>query len=208
MFTTYVPLHGQAVYTASGEAIPVIGCGTVGRIPNCLHVPQLEKDLLSIPHLDEELGWRAEFGGGHGIVRDTDGKELFRGVLDSKVMLYMVNIDDVVGAKRDADELAVEEARELALAVMTKGEYENQLHDTFHTSARRLESMVTSGVVAWPFDPTKVKPIGFQKVLSPCDACGIGKSTRATFHGKVMTEITVGSVWQTDISGKWATPSL
>ena len=45
-------------------------------------------------------------------------------------------------------------------------------------------------------------------MLLPCDACGIGKSTRATFHGKVMTEVTVGSVWQTDISGKWATPSL
>ena len=42
-------------------------------------------------------------------------------------------------AKRDEDELAVEEARELALAVMTKSEYVNQLHDTFHTSARRLE---------------------------------------------------------------------
>ena len=42
----------------------------------------------------------------------------------------------------------------------------------------------------------------------PCDVCGIVKTTRAVFKGKIMTNMTVGSVWQTDISGKWATPSL
>ena len=50
--------------------------------------------------------------------------------------------------------------------------------------------------------------MGFKKLLEPCDACGMAKSTRITFRGKVMTDVTVGSVWQTDISGKWATPSL
>ena len=65
-----------------------------------------------------------------------------------------------------------------------------------------------SGVVNWPFDPKKVKPVSFKKFLNPCDACGIAKTTRVTFKGKIMTNMTVGSVWQTDISGKWATPSL
>ena len=62
--------------------------------------------------------------------------------------------------------------------------------------------------MAWPFDPAKVKPVNFQKCLMPCDACGIAKSTRVTFRGKIMTEMTIGSVWQTDVCGKWPVPSL
>ena len=50
--------------------------------------------------------------------------------------------------------------------------------------------------------------VSFVKFLNPCDACGIAKTTRVMFKGKIMTNMTVGSVWQTDISGKWATPSL
>ena len=42
----------------------------------------------------------------------------------------------------------------------------------------------------------------------PCDACDIAKTTRAVFKGKIMTNMTVGSVWKTNISGKWATPSM
>ena len=95
-----------------------------------------------------------------------------------------------------------------ALAVTSKGDYVNKLHDIFHSHPRRLEALVKSGVVNWPFDPKKVKPVSFKKFLMPCDACGIAKTTRAVFKGKIMTNMTVGSVWQTDISGKWATPSL
>ena len=100
------------------------------------------------------------------------------------------------------------ESHEQALAVMTKGEYVNKLHDIFHCHPRRLEAFVKSGVVNWPFNPTKVKPVMFKKCLMPCDACGIAKTTRAIFKGKIMTNMTIGSVWQTDISGKWAVPSL
>ena len=39
-------LSNVFVYTASGERIPVIGVGDVGGIPECLHVPTLEKELL------------------------------------------------------------------------------------------------------------------------------------------------------------------
>ena len=51
MFRENDELKGVSVYTASGEAIPVLGRGRVGRIPNCLHVPFLEKDLTSVPQL-------------------------------------------------------------------------------------------------------------------------------------------------------------
>ena len=43
MFQQYVVLKEVCVYTVSGEAIPVVGLGTVGDITNCLHVPTLEK---------------------------------------------------------------------------------------------------------------------------------------------------------------------
>ena len=46
MFTTYKVLDKMFVYTAPGEPMPVIGTGAVGGIPNCLHVPSLEKDQL------------------------------------------------------------------------------------------------------------------------------------------------------------------
>ena len=86
--------------------------------------------------------------------------------------------------------------------------YVHKLHDVFHSHARRLEAFVKNGVVAWPFDPKKVKPVNFKKCLMPCDACGLAKTTRVTFRGKVMTHMTIGSVWQTDVSGKWSVPSL
>ena len=57
--------------------------------------------------------------------------------------------------------------------MMTKGDYINKLHDTFHYHPRRLEVMVQQGVVSWPFDVKKVKPVGFKKLLELCDACGI-----------------------------------
>ena len=49
MFKRYIEHINTFVYTANGEAIPVMGCGTVGDIPDCLHVPTLENDLLSVP---------------------------------------------------------------------------------------------------------------------------------------------------------------
>ena len=85
MFTEYEELYGVNVYTASGEAIPVFGRGTVGGIPNCLHVPYLEKDLISVPQLDVELGWKTQLGGGRGIITDKDGNVVLRGALDKKI---------------------------------------------------------------------------------------------------------------------------
>ena len=40
------------VYIASGEDISVFGRGSVGGTLNCLDVPTLEQDLLSVPHMD------------------------------------------------------------------------------------------------------------------------------------------------------------
>ena len=60
MFEEYHGTNSMHVFTASGETIPVFGTGRVDGIPNCLHVPYLEKDLLSVPHLDIELGWKTE----------------------------------------------------------------------------------------------------------------------------------------------------
>ena len=65
-----------------------------------------------------------------------------------------------------------------------------------------------TGVIMWLFHAKKVKPVSFKKLLRPCDACGLARTTRALFKGKVMTNLAVGSVGQTDISGKWVTPSL
>ena len=48
MVQQYVVLKIVFVYTASGEAIPVVGRGTVGGILSCIHVPTLRKDLLSM----------------------------------------------------------------------------------------------------------------------------------------------------------------
>ena len=91
---------------------------------------------------------------------------------------------------------------------MTKGEYFNKLHDSFNCHPRRLKAFVKSGVVNWPFGTNKVKPVSFKECLLPFDACGIAKTTSAIFQSKIMTDLTIGSVWQTDICGKWAIPSL
>ena len=208
MFEEYQELQGVNVYTASGEAIPVFGSGTVGGIPNCLHVPYLEKDLISVPHLDVELGWKTSLGDGVGVNTDRSGKVVLRGQLDKNIMLYAIDRNQLLGDRVNSDEVVKLEAQERALAVMTKCEYVNKLHDVFHSHARRLEAFVKNGVVAWPFDPKKVKPVNFKKCLMPCDACGLAKTTRVTFRGKVMTHMTIGSVWQTDVSGKWSVPSL
>ena len=209
MFTTYKLLDNMFVYTASGEPIPVVGTGTVGGIPNCLHVPTLEKDLLSVPHMDVSMGWRTIFEAGACVIDDkATGCVKFTGTLDRSMMLYVVPVEQLLGDDYDAEDKIVAEAHEQALAVMTKGEYVNKLHDIVHCHARRLEAMVKGGVMQWPFDPKKVKPVSFKKCLKECDACGLAKTTRVTFKGKVMTDMTVGSVWQTDISGMWATPSL
>ena len=102
----------------------------------------------------------------------------------------------------DTNALELSESYEQALAVMTKGEYVNKLHDIFHGQPRCLEAFVKSGVVNWPFNTKKVKANSFKICLWPCDACVIAKTTRAIFRGKIMTDVTIGSVWQTDICGK------
>ena len=119
-------------------------------------------------------------------------------------MLYMVPIEQLLGSDFTYEALNVYEA----LDVTTKSVYVNKLHDIFHCHPRRLEALVKSDVVNWPFYQKKVKPVSFDKFLNPCDDCGIAKTTRVMFKGKIITYMTVGSLWQTNISGKWATPSM
>ena len=60
---------------------------------------------------------------------------------------------------------------------MTKGEYVNRLYDIFQCHDRRLETLVKTVMVNWPFDAKKVQPVIFKNCLMPCDARGIGKTT-------------------------------
>ena len=83
------------MFTASGQPIPVFGRGTVGGVPNCLHVPYLEKDLLSVPHLDSSLGWKVTMGGGKGIIQDQIDNIIMLGNLDRKIMLYTVDKEEL-----------------------------------------------------------------------------------------------------------------
>ena len=61
--------------------------------------------------------------------------------------------------------------------------------------------MVKLSVNIRPFDAKKVKPVSFKKIVLPCDACSLAKSTRAVFNLKVMTNLAVGFVRKTDING-------
>ena len=97
VFKHYRSVKSMFVYTASGSPIPVLGCGSVGGIPDCMQVPQLERDLLSVPHMDAALGWQTELGGGVGEISDRSGKVMFRDVLDRNLMLYMVKLSDIIG---------------------------------------------------------------------------------------------------------------
>ena len=56
LFTTYKLKNKMCVYTASGEPISVVGTGTEECIPNCLHVPTFENNLLSVSHTDVSMG--------------------------------------------------------------------------------------------------------------------------------------------------------
>ena len=109
-------------------------------------------------------------------------------------MLYVVPAELLLGADFDSEALAVSESHEQALVVMTKGEYVNKLHDIFYCPLRRLEAFVKRGVVNWPFDTKTVKPVSFKRCLLPCDACGIAKTMRAIFRGKIMSDLTIGLV--------------
>ena len=55
MFTRYKLLDNMFVYTVSDEPIPVVGTSTIGGIPNFLHVPTLEKNLLSVSLIDVSI---------------------------------------------------------------------------------------------------------------------------------------------------------
>ena len=181
----------------------------VGDIPDCLHVPRLENDLLSVPRMDVAMGWRTTFGKGKCVIEDVNmGTVKYFGVLDRGIMLYVVPVSQVLGSSVNRASLDASESREQALYAITKGEYVNRLHDIFGCHDRRLEALVKSGVVNWPFNAKKIKPIMFKNCLLPCDACGIAKTMRVSFRVKRMTNLKVGSVWQTNISGKWVTLSL
>ena len=44
--------------------------------------------------------------------------------------------------------------------------------------------------------------------LLPCDVYDLAETTRAIINCKVMTNLTVASVWNSNISGKWAKPGM
>ena len=66
-------------------------------------------------------------------------------------MLYVVPGKQLLGSNITAEALTAFEA----LAVISKGDYANKLPDIFHSRPRRLEALVKSGVVNWPFNPKK-----------------------------------------------------
>ena len=70
LFKSYKVSVDVFVYTASGEAIPAVGRGTVEGIPTCLHVPTLDKGFLSVPHIDVRMEWRTTFENGVCLVHD------------------------------------------------------------------------------------------------------------------------------------------
>ena len=147
-------------------------------------------------------------GGGKGIIQDQNDNTVILGTLGRNIMLYAVNKEELKRTGELQHKTLGRGSREQGLTAMTKCDYVNKLHDITHAHARRLEASVHDGVFAWPFDEDKVKPINFKKCLMPCDACGFAKTTRVSFKGSAMTDLTIGSVWQTDISGKWSVPSL
>ena len=54
------------------------------------------------------------------------------------MMLYVVTIEQLLGDDYNADDRIVSKAHEQALAVKTKGEYVNKLHDIVSCHAMRL----------------------------------------------------------------------
>ena len=133
-----------------------MACGTVGNIPDCLYVPTLVNDLLSVPYMDVAIGRRTTFAKEKCVVEDVNTRTVnCSGVLDRGIMLYVVPISHVEGSSIDTATLDSLETRKQAFSVMTKGDYVNKLHDIFHCHDRRLEALVRSGVVNRLFDANK-----------------------------------------------------
>jgi hypothetical protein len=149
LFGSYEVCHGVNVFTASGQPIPVFGRGTVRGIPNCLHVPYLEKDLLSVPHLDCALGWRTTMGGGVGVVEDQQGNTVLRGILDKNIMLYVVDKEQLKSTGESLRQPLGQERQEHGLSVMTKCEYVNKLHDITHSLTCQKTRSVSAGWRVW-----------------------------------------------------------
>ena len=88
-------------------------------------------------------------------------------------MLYAVPVVQVVGSDFNTPAVEILDTQEQVLSVIAKGEYVNKLNDIFHCHPRRLEAMRKMGVIMWPFDTKKAKPVSFKKLLLPCDECGL-----------------------------------
>ena len=118
-------------------------------------------------------------------------------------MLYVVPAEQLLGSNISANDVTVFKA----LSVTSKGDYMNKLRDFCHSHSRCLKAFVKSGV-ATDHSIQRKDPVSFKKIFMLCDTCCIAKTTRAVLKCKIGSNMTVGSVCQTDISGNWATPSL
>ena len=70
----------------------------VGGIPDCLHVPLLEKDLLSVPHMDVAMGWRTTFENRKCMIEDSTNACV---KYDLAMMLFILPVEQVVGSNFD-----------------------------------------------------------------------------------------------------------
>ena len=113
----------------------------------------LEKDLQNVPHIDLSMEWRTIFQAGACVIDDKATRCVkFTGNLERSMMLYVVPVEEFLGDDYDADDRIVAEPYEQALAVMTKGEFVDKLHDIVHCYARRLEAMAKGKVMQLPFE--------------------------------------------------------
>jgi uncharacterized protein involved in tolerance to divalent cations len=209
LFKNYKIIRNIIVKVANGEHIEVLGKGTVGPFNNVLHVPSIQKDLISTIQLDKEDHRYSDFWQGVGTVYTTKGgAEMVVGIMNS-VGLYEVdprffyhNCATVLhgACERKTPGLAAYSA------YITKEEAVRKLHLAIPISGDRLQNLVANGQLSWNY---KFKPTNFVNSLpSPCPHCLQGKAVRKSFTGQWKVPDLPGRYFQADVYGPEDVTSL
>ena len=121
--------------------------------------------MISVLHIDVRSKRRIAFEDG-GCLDDVrrSGTLKYTGKLGRDIMLYMVSVEQQLKSKIITNALTAFGS----LAVTSKDDDVNKLHEIFHSHSRHVQAFIKRGFANGPFDLMKNKPVSFKKFFKPC----------------------------------------
>jgi len=197
-------VQGYSIKVADGKTVPVVGIGDVGPLRRVLHVPSLVYNLISESVLDREGKWIVG-GNGQRVYYERsaggaiDYARVFLTATLNSTGMYIAN-PMYLGLKNRKYNYKEYEA------MASKLEAVDLLHKTLgHVSVKRLQEWVSTGQVKWTHESP---PVNFKKYSSPCVACSMAKSKRASHTRTIKTPMEPGQLIYVDVWGPSEVASL